>query len=283
MRLFRTKSSMTKLWVSQLDEVFEREKKKRLISEGIIWNISGVTEGSPAGCTTWKAIAAAAANQAVWGLGDRAGCEQWDSSNEVASSASPGQLTGGIRDQRASDALKGLEDKMYYCAYFTCCAGSRELSASICSSHWKEERCSHTSVLIRNFFCAGREVKITRYSCNIKRHKEKITLGKKGQLLLVSCLEDSLLEATGCRAWMQRIGQSLYLWLPKSNSSTPGTCPSPHLPHPMGQHVLGLSFLIMAAFLEPRCSSLINLDGPEEREFSFFPTAPDPAAKTLQS
>lgn len=69
------------------------------------------------------------------GQGERAGCEQWDSSNGAARSASQGQLTRGIRDWRASDALKGLEDKMYYCDYFMCCAGSRELSASICSSH----------------------------------------------------------------------------------------------------------------------------------------------------
>lgn len=200
---------------------FIKNKRNRLITEGIIWNSSGVTEGLPAGCTTWKAIAAAAANQAVWGPRQRAGCEQWDSSNEMVGSASQGQFTGGIRDQRASDALKGLEDKMYYCDYFMCCTGSRELSASICSSHWKEERCSHTSVLIRHFFYAGWEVKITGYPCNIKRHKKKISLGKKGQLLLVSCLEDSLLQSTGCRACMQRARQGLYLWLPKSNSSTP--------------------------------------------------------------
>lgn len=158
---------------------FHKKKRNRLITEGIMWNSSDVTEGLPAGCTTWKAIAAAAANQAVWGPGQRAGCEQWDSSNEMVGCASQGQLTGGIRDQRASDALKGLEDKMYYCDYFMCCTGSRELSASICSSHWKEERCSHTSVLIHHFFHAGCKVKITGYPCNIKRHKKKITLGKK--------------------------------------------------------------------------------------------------------
>lgn len=138
--------------------------------------------------------------------------------------------------------------------------------------------CANLSFLL----CWSRS-KNYRTSLQHKRRKEKVTSGKKGQLLLVSCLEDSLLEASGCRACMQRIKQGLYLWLAKSHSSTPRTCPSPHLPNPMGHHVLGLLFLIMGWFLEPCCSSLINLDGTGQGESSFFQTAPDPAAKTLQS
>lgn len=143
---------------------------------------------------------------------------------------------------------------MYYCDYFMYYAGSRELSSSICSSHWKEERCSRTFVLIPHFFCADWGVKITGYPCNIKTQQKKTTLGEK---TVSSCVTLRGL-ASYWGHWVQSLdAKTCACTCQKATQEHQGTCSCPCLPV-SGAARTGTCFLITAG-IQPVPGALLLL------------------------